>query len=180
MSEGFRTLRANTQRHRSLQRVKLPTDAKHDVDSIQIRPDNPRGLKAVQLSSGGVPFMSFTPEMLKKLPVTNGWIEILQPFLTVLPLTKLVYHLAHLDRKFDAPGAYPLFEVRIKQCNPVEELNIPMLQPFPKPNDLTATDTYGIFTAPNEFVLMSGMGHARRRYLGERQQQSARYNLEMS
>lgn len=168
MSEGFKTLRANTQRHHSVQRVQLPTEAKHDVDSIQIRPDLPQGLKAVELSSGGVPVLSFTPEMLKKLPVTNGWIEILQPFLTVLPLTKLVYHFAHVNRKFDAPGAYPPFEVRIKHCSPVEDSIVPMLQPFPEARDLPATDTHGIFTAPNAFVVRSGMGYAaRKRYNDE-------------
>lgn len=176
----YRTLSVDTRRQHLKQPIELAYTPDEDVDSIQIRAEFPPGLETIELLTGGVPLLSFTPDMLKKLPVTQGWVEILQPFLPVLPMSGLGYAGVRVDRTFQAYGAFPPFELRVRRCRPWPAdpdycshhgMRVPMLQPFPEafepdvPPSLvrrsTAPDTHGIFCAPNEFKLLSGMGYAR-------------------
>lgn len=64
------------------QMVKLTEPAPPwDVDSLQISVNLSAGLENVQVTCGGCPILAFTPTMLRKLPVVDDQIEILQPFL---------------------------------------------------------------------------------------------------
>lgn len=158
-----------------------------DVFSVQIPADLPDKLATVSITCGGSPLLTFTVEMLKRLPVEEGKIEILQPFMSHLPVSQLIY--SHVCVQYTFVG--PTVEVTFRTCPPRPYADhpyvrpgvepsapdrefldvIPFYQPFetaaqteahPAPAWLLADarppPLCNVFTAPNELAILVGMG----------------------
>lgn len=167
-----------------------------DVDSVRISADLPDNLATVSVTCGGYPLLTFTPAMLRKLPVEQGKIEILQPFMSHLPISQLVYADICLRCTFNSPAV----EVTVHSCSrrpPPDQLKvrpavepsgperqyqdiIPFNQPFettaevekhPAPAWLLAAASpaphCNVVTAPNELAIISGLGGALHDYTSQ-------------
>lgn len=164
-----------------------------DVDSVQISADLPDNLATVSVTCGGYPLLTFTPAMLRRLPVEQGKVEILRPFISHLPTSQLRYHEVCLRCTFQSPT----LDVTVHTCParpPPDQLKvrppfkptlperhysdvIPFSQPFetaaqvkehPAPAWLLAdarpAPHCSVFTAPNELAVLSGLGAALHNY----------------
>lgn len=114
-----------------------------DVCSLKIPAQLPDNLGAIELTSGCRTFISLSLEMLRTLPVSEGQIEILTPFMPYLPLSSLAYHEMHVVWMFDSDDL-PTVGVQITRCWPPAR-SIPFRQP------------YGTQTFPNSLLVSGGM-----------------------
>lgn len=164
-----------------------------DVDSVRISADLPDSLATVSVTCGGYPLLTFTTDMLRSLPVEQGTIEILQPFMSHLPTSQLLYNDVCLQCTFTSttlavtyrtcpahpPPNHPQVRPPIKASGPERQYCdiIPFNQPFetaadpkkrPPPAWLLAgarpAPQCNVVTAPNELAIISGLGGALHNY----------------
>lgn len=118
-----------------------------DVASLKIKADLPARLDGVEVTCGGAPLISYTVDMLRKLKVVDGWMEILTPHIGYLPTSRLFFHEANVVFRFAYYGKLPTVEVRMQRRWPP-----PMSIPLSRPVD-------GIAQPPVLFTVAVGMGY---------------------
>ena len=130
--------------------------AEFDVSSIRISIDK---VESVELSVGGNPMLTFTSQALRSLPVEDGHVQILQPFIRRLPLTRVKYNEFNITVK-PLPGTLlPGSTIKLDQQHGFAgEYVLPMLQPQPTFHADTCLRTEGgIAVAPNALTTGQGM-----------------------
>lgn len=145
-------------------RAPLETAAGYDVTSVSIPADLARHVSGCAIQIGGHPILEFTPAMLAAIPTKKGQKELLRPFMSRLPLSRLRFHECHILSNSLAHSTLPQLTLKITKTPPmpshVSKWDIvPMMQPHPHVFDderCVVTET-GLCLAPNALQVGNGM-----------------------
>lgn len=153
-------------------RIDLPqfsehSEKKYDITSISIPSNFVDQIYFLHIKVGGFSILRFNRDMLLKIPTINDQKQLLRPFLSRLPLSRLWNHESYIV--FEAIPEKKLSGSIIKLIK-TPSFNtdniIPMMEPHPHMFDdeqCISTDK-GLYIAPNGFQTGSGMGALLRVY----------------
>lgn len=131
---------------------------RYDIFSIKMQAGLPCNLKGVEIRCGGATILAFDINMLRQLEVEDNQLEILQPFIPYLPLSKLQFHEVDVYWTF-SDTQLPPTSIRVRKKLP--SLKIPIYQPVASVpdglKDLAVLTPNIMPMIPNELIVGRGL-----------------------